>query len=204
MTISTPHTRLDAGAGQRRRAGFTLTEVMVSAGLASMVLAGVLGAFLLIGRTGYASSNYSEMESQIRRALDVFGADARKATNIQWTDPRTITLAVVTTGNSTTLVTYAYDADPASAGFRSFYRVAGPVGSTAPRTNLVRQVASDFSFQRFKLEQPGVADNTAASDLETKQIQVNLRAERTGATTVTASQSAVSARYLLRNKRVSN
>ena len=65
-------------------------------------------------------------------------------------------------------------------------------------------VAADFAFHRYKVEQPGVADNTATNDLETKQVQLNLRAVRTGATTVAATQTAISARFILRNKRVSN
>ncbi len=69
---------------------------------------------------------------------------------------------------------------------------------------LVHNVTSDFSFQRYKLAQPGVSDNTAGSDTETKLLQLTLRAARTSVATTGASNSAVSARYMLRNKRVAN
>jgi hypothetical protein len=177
---------------------------MVSATLAAIVLAGILAAFLMIGRTGYAAGHYSEMDAQVRRALETFGADARKAADVRWHDVRSLTLMVATAGAATTPVTYAYDIDTASPTYRTFYRVPGDAASTAPRLVLVHHVAPDFAFARYKLEQPGVPDNTAASDLETKQLQVTLRTARTGATTVAATQSAVSARYVLRNKRVSN
>lgn len=200
MTISTPRTK----PTRRAQGGFTLTEVIVSATLATVVLAGVLSAFLMIGRTGFAAGNYSEMDAQTRRALEVFGQDARKAADVRWHDAQNLTLHVAAAGAATTPITYAYDNTAASPTYRSFFRVAGNPGSTEPRQVLVRNVAPDFAFARFKLEQPGVPDNTAATDLETKQVQVTLRTARTGATTVAATQSAVSARYILRNKRVSN
>lgn len=190
--------------GRHPQGAFTLTEVMIGATISTFVLAGVLSAFLMIGRSGYLASSYSELEAQTRRALDVFGEDVRKAADIRWNNAQSITLTVVDGGNSSTLVTYAFDSAVGSATQGSFYRLIGDASSTAPRLVLVRNVASDFSFQRFKLEQAGVADNRAATDLETKQIQVTLRALRAGATTVAVSQSAISARYILRNKRVSN
>ncbi len=69
---------------------------------------------------------------------------------------------------------------------------------------LIRSVTPDFAFKRFKLEQPDVSDNTASNDSETKLLQLTLRATRTSVATVGASNSAVSARYMLRNKRVAN
>ncbi len=200
MTISTPHTDPRRAAA----AGFTLTELMVAASLSLMVLAGVLSAFLMIGRSGFLASSYSELERETRRGLEIFGDDARKAVDIHWNSSQSVTFTLVTASNATTLVTYAYDSEPGSATAGSFYRMVGDVDSTNPRLVLVHHVAADFAFQRFKLEQSGVADNTASTDLETKQIQIAMRASRAGATTVAANQSALSACYILRNKRVSN
>ncbi len=200
MTISTPPT----DARRRRARGFTLVEVMVAASLSTFVLAGVLSAFLLIGRSGFLASSYSELESQTRRALEIFGEDVRKSSDLSWNSSQSITLSVTTATSHTVPVTYAYDSDRTSPTYGSFYRVPGDAKSTAPRRVLIRNVAADFAFQRFKLEQGPGTDNTARSDLETKQIQVTLRASRAGTTTVAANQAALSARYILRNKRVSN
>ncbi len=202
MTISTPRTK----ASSTRRtltAGFTLTELMVAATLSLLVLTGVLSAFLMIGRSGFLASSYSDLERETRRGLETFGNDARKAVDLHWNSSQSVTLTLATASNATTLVTYAYDSDARSATSGSFYRLVGNADSTNPRLVLVHRVA-DFAFQRFKLEQTGVEDNTATTDLETKQIQIALRASRSGATTVAANQSALSARYILRNKRVSN
>jgi hypothetical protein len=177
---------------------------MVSAAISTVILAGVLTAFVFIGRSGFAASSYSELETQTRTALEIFGDDVRKATDLCTNSSQSITLWVATATNSTTLVTYAYDTDATSATYQCFYRVLGDASSTLPRRILIRNVASDFAFLRFKLEQSGVTDNSASNDRETKQIELSLRATRTGTTAVAANQSALSARYILRNKRVSN
>lgn len=199
MTISTP--RIERTRGD---AAFTLTEVMISAALSTLVLAGVLSAFLMMGRSGFLSSSYSELQNQTRRALDIFGEDVRKAADLRWNSAQSITLSLATAGTGVSTVTYIYDNDPASATYACFYRKLGDAASTSSPLILIRGVASDFAFQRFKLEQSTGTDNTASSDLETKQIQVTFRVARAGVTTVTATQSALSARYVLRNKRVSN
>lgn len=200
MIISTPRTRLPRGC----RAGFTLTEVMISAAISGLILAGVLSAFLMIGRTGFLSSSYSELHAQTRNALDVFGADARRAADLRWNSDQSITLSLVTAGSGLSLVTYAYESDQRSAHHGSFYRKTGDAASSALPQVLLRGLASDFTFRRYKLERAGQADNVATTDLETKQIEVVFRAQRKGSTTATASQQAQSARYILRNKRVSN
>jgi prepilin-type N-terminal cleavage/methylation domain-containing protein len=200
MTISTPRTDREV----RLRRGFTLVEVMISAGLSAFILAGVLTTFVMIGRSGYLASSYSELQDQTRRALDIFGEDVRKSADIRWNNAQSVTLSVGTATNAVSLVTYGYDADPASPTHRCFFRMMGDAAATGPRLPLVRNVAPDFAFQRFKLEQSSGLENLAGSDLETKQIQVTFRTTRTGSTVVASNQSALSARYVLRNKRVSN
>lgn len=198
MTISTPPT--DPRRRPAPARAFTLAEVMVSATLATLVLAGVMSAFLFIGRTGFNAGNYSEMEAQTRRALDRFATDARRATGIAWQSSRQLTFTLPTAGTGTTQVTYAYDPQATGATARSFYRVTGGAAGTEI---LVRGVEPDFAFQRFKLAADGTTAGAAANDLETKLVQVTLRPARTGVTAVATRQSTLSARYLLRNKRVS-
>ena len=186
-----------------RRRGFTLSEVLIASALSAFLLAAVMSAFLFLGRSGLRAGNASEMEGEVRRALEIFAQETRIATNLRWNSAQSVTLTLPA-GSPSPQVTYAYDADARSATYRAFYRVPGDATSTAPRRVLVRSVADDFAFRRYKLEQPGVADNTAANDAETKQLQLILRAERTNTTTAGGTQSVASARYILRNKRVSN
>ncbi len=169
---------------------------MIAATLSTFVLAGVLSAFVFLGRTSFRSSGYSEIEAEVRRGLEQFAQDTRSATDVRWNTAQSLTLTV--NGRP---VTYAYDGTTGSATYQAFYRAAGGA-VTAPRTVLVRGVDPDFTFRRYKVTQPGVADNTAQNDSETKLLQVSLRASRASVAATGASQSAISARYLLRNKRV--
>jgi Tfp pilus assembly protein PilW len=186
-------------AKPRRARGFTLAEVMMATALGTFVLAGVMSSFLFIGRSGFGAESYNDMANSTHRALELFAEDARAACNIQWNSAQSIALTLPTQNSATTTVTYAYDSDDTSPTYQCFYRL----GATGPRQVLVRNVTPDFAFARYKLDSSGVA-SAAGNDLETKQIQLTLRAQRTGRTVLTATNSAVSACYILRNKRVSN
>jgi Tfp pilus assembly protein PilW len=196
-TTSAPRT------DRRRIRAFSLAEVLLASALSAFVLAAVMSSFLFLGRTGLRASGASEMENEIRRALETFAQEARLATDVRWNSAQSVTFTLPA-GSAAPQVTYAYDADARSATYRAFYRVVGDAASAAPRRVLARELATDFAFKRYKLEQPGVSDNTAANDTETKQIQIVLRAERANTVTAGATQSVASARFILRNKRVSN
>src|SRR6218665_256011 len=66
----------------RRTRAFTLVEVLIAASIGSIILAGVLAAFLMLVRSGVRVSNYSMMEAQTRRAFEQLGIDARMANKI--------------------------------------------------------------------------------------------------------------------------
>jgi prepilin-type N-terminal cleavage/methylation domain-containing protein len=181
------------------RRGFTLVEVMISATLGTIILAAVLSAFLMLGRSGYNAANYSIMEAEARRALEQFSSDARMANNLVWNSSTSVTLRVVT-GGSSQLVTYAYDSSSSGETAGCFYRKLGNASSTATPLILVRNI-TEFAFRRYKVVN-GV-DFAAINDLETKQLQITLRSVRTGITTVDVTNAVLSARVVLRNKAVS-
>jgi Tfp pilus assembly protein PilW len=193
MITSTPPTRL------RTARAFTLVEVIIASTLSAFVLAGVLSAFVFLTQSGFRASGYNEMEAELRRGLERFARDTRNASDVHWNSSQSVTLTV-----NGAPVTYAYDATPASPTYRSFCRVDGDASAPLPGTVLIRNLDADFAFQRYKLAQAGVSDNTAGNDTETKQLQLTLRARRTSVATTGGSNAAVSARYILRNKQVSN
>ncbi len=192
-------TKAGRPAAARTRRGFTLVEVMAASGLSSVVLMGVLSSFVLLGQNSYNAANYSMMEAESRRALELFTQEARMADNITWNNNYSVTLSVVDVAGSS-LVTYAYDDNTTGATARCFYRKTGAATSTSTPLVLVRNV-SDFAFRRYKIVNG--SDYTATNDLETKQLQIALRTVRTGATTVNATNAVLSARVVLRNKSVS-
>lgn len=201
MTTTTPHAKPRARATGPRRAGFTLTELIIATSLSGIVLAGVLTTFLLIGRAGFNASAYADMSSALRNSLDQFHRDARLASDVRWHDQHRLTLLLPRPSGETESVTYGYETVAPDSVTGVFYREI--IRDEAPvRTILARDIAPDFSFQRYRL---GSAENlapAAANDLETKLVEVTLRAVRRGATGAPVSQNAVSTRCLLRNKSV--
>ena len=193
-TSTTPDAR-----GHARRA-FTLVEMMIGATIASFVLAGVLSSFLMLGRSGTLLVNYTTMDRQARRALEDFAQDVRMATNVTWNSAYSVTLTVpdnyTSTGN---LVTYAWDTTAGSATYHCFYRWPGNDATTSrpPKTSYVNNVTS-FSFSRY--DRLNVATTT---DAATKRIQIAMTITTTGQTVVSATDSLVSASFILRNKSAS-
>jgi Tfp pilus assembly protein PilW len=181
-----------------RRRGFTLVEVIIGATLGTMVLAGVLSTFLMLGRSGANVANYSMMETQSRRALEELSQDVRMAKNITWnsTDSTSITLLVpdnyASTGNQ---VTYAFD-----SATNELYRMPGIASATNTRTTLVPHVAS-CTFSRFNRLNASI-DPTVMTNASTKRIQLTLVVRRSSQTVAAASNTILSASYILRNKLV--
>lgn len=201
MTTSTHRAKraepVFAGRIRQPRA-FTLPEVLIASTLSVCVMAGVLGAFLFFGRTGLAVGHYQAMETELRRGLEIFSEDVRMATDIRWTDPWRITLTVPASDAAAQSISYVFEPDQPGSLKGQLYRIL----ADGTRERLVGEVSSDFAFQRYKIEQPGIADNTARNDLETKQLQLNLRTLRVTTGGPVSSQAAISARYVLRNKQV--
>jgi prepilin-type N-terminal cleavage/methylation domain-containing protein len=174
--------------------GFTLVEVMVGATIGAFVLAGVLSCFLLIIRSGINVANYSDMERDSRRGLEYFAEDSRQASSITWNSATSITLVV--NGGS---IVYSYN-----SGTQKFNRNNGT------STDLLSGVDS-FTFKGYSITGAEVdisdlstaAKRTTASTL-TKQLQISLRAKRTTQTVAAATNTVLSARFILRNKPVTS
>ncbi|MFA6961327.1 MAG: prepilin-type N-terminal cleavage/methylation domain-containing protein [Opitutaceae bacterium] len=180
MITTTPYP-----ARNRRRCGMTLIELIVATTLGGLIMTGVLTVYLFIGRTGVNTGNYMDMEQQSRNSLEHFAQDARQASSITWNSSTQISLIV----NSTT-VTYSYN-----SGTKQFSRITGGV------TTKLLDGISNFQFIGYKLN----GDTVSLTDLtqagvNTKQIQLSLKAERSSRTAAGVSNTVLSARYILRNK----
>lgn len=179
--------------GLKSQRGFTMVEVMISAALGSVILVAVISMFLFIGRSGANLANYAEMETQARNGLEYFAQDTRQASDLTWNSASKITLTV----NGAPIV-YTYDSSA-----KEFSRTAG--GST----NILIDGISTFLLDGYMITGAKVdttdlstaAKRDAASGV-TKQIQIYLKTGRTSSTVTTATNTVLSARYILRNKRV--
>lgn len=66
----------------------------MSAALSGVILVGVLTAFLLVGRVSANIENYSEIESNARKALEIISRDARAAYKVQSYSATSVDLAI--------------------------------------------------------------------------------------------------------------
>lgn len=153
--------------------------------LAGFIMTGIMTTFLFLGRSGANVQNYSDMEAQARRALELFAQDVRQAQSIAWSSTEAVTLTV-----DSVPVVYTY-----SSG--AFYR------RTATSTTKLVTGITLFEFRAYNINGAllPLTDLTAASR-STKQLQISLEAERSSRTAATATNLVLSARYILRNKRV--
>lgn len=180
---------------RKRTAGFSLSEVMIASALGTIVMAGVMSAFLMLSRSGARLVNYNAISVESRRALEEFGQDVRMASSVTWngTDSITLTVPGNYTGTSN-LVTYAYDDATTGATARSFYRVPGD-GSAATGQYILARNVTACTFSRFdRLNNPSVANNT------TKRIGLTLTLSATTGGTAAATETTQSASFVLRNK----
>ncbi|MDI1320454.1 MAG: prepilin-type N-terminal cleavage/methylation domain-containing protein [bacterium] len=197
-----PRHRFPAEPGARRRrpaGGFTLVEMMIGAALSSFILAGVLSTFLFLGRSGANMQNYSDMESQSRKALEIFAEDVRQANAIAWNSAVSVTLTV-----NTAAVVYEYVNAAAATSTRpeGFYRtIAGNdrrlISGITPGSCSYKAYSVADSVNPLPLV---TAANLTAASSTTKQLQLSLECTRTNVTVVAATNSVLSARFILRNK----
>jgi prepilin-type N-terminal cleavage/methylation domain-containing protein len=177
--------------------GFTLVELMVAAVIGGLVLTGVVTTNLQIMKSGVRLTQYAEMGTQSRRAIEQIEGDVKSASGITWNGASDITLTIPTSTGSTRQVTYAW-----TSGTQAFFMVPGASSAvTAGRVYLVTGIPtrSDGSagvlFARY--DRTGVA---ATTDLATKRLQVSLNLVRTRTTAAKSTDTAVSAIFILRNK----
>lgn len=213
MTTTTPSLILDR---RRRRAGFTLVEMMIGATISSFVLAGILSTFLFMGRSGANIQNYSDMETQARKALELFAQDTRQASAITWVSPNQLRLVV--NGNNHTY-TYTNGASANTGTLTRTTVIASVTTNTVLLTGIINPVprtsdtqttctpffrAYNINGTEFKAIQYAVptATELATASSGTKQLQISMEASRTSQTVASATNTVLSARFILRNKRV--
>ena len=90
-----------------RRRGFTLVEVMVATSLLAIVLAGVLAAYLFVGRNLTRLVNVQHQEVESRRTLRKFTQDLSAAIQLSTATTNAVTLSKPVASGTTT-VSYTY------------------------------------------------------------------------------------------------
>lgn len=172
------------------RNGLTLVELMVAMALSLLVLGGVLGTVLFISRTSIRISNYSVMEQQTTRSLELLARELRMAQSVTSSgSPITqITLAVPNATSGSYNVAYTYNSTT-----RTFSRQQAGHSATIIVSDIV---PGAFSLQRYDYNQ-----QPATTDYDTKQLQITmtLSPDNKGLVAST-SKRVISSRFVLRNR----
>jgi hypothetical protein len=171
--------------------------VLIATALSAIVMTAVLATNLHIMRSGVRITHYAEMSTQVRRGLEQLGHDLRIASGITWNNTSDLTLTLPNADGTTRQVTYAW-----TAATQSLYSVPGTSSAaTAGRVYLINGIpplaggSAGLTFARFDRN-----GNAATTDLATKRVQVLLNGVRQSSTMAAATDTAVSASFVLRNK----
>jgi len=164
---------------------------MIAAFIAAIVLTAVLTTALFIGRSAMNIRNYTDMESQARKMLEYFAEDTRQASSVTWNTSNSLTL-VVNTSN----ITYAYN--PTTLTLTR--TLTGSPNVTVTNINTFQFIAYTINGTQITDFSTAAARTTAANG--TKQVQISLAASRNRQTLTNTTSTVLSARYILRNKKV--
>lgn len=197
--MTTTTARFESASRQSRsrfRRGVTMVELMIAMGISATVMSSVVASFLFLARSSLLTTAYSGMDREARTGLEIFAREVRMASGISDFSANGMLLQIPSGPSGPYSVNYTYV--PAN---KTFYRNYGVAGQRALMTGV-----EVFVLKRYSLQQDLVTGlpREATNDLETKQLQIQLRSVRVGAARATATNNVISARYILRNKVVSN
>ena len=174
----------------RRRAGFSLVELLISLTLVMMLTLALLTSYVFIARGDQSLQNYGDMNTQARRLLERLGEDLRAATDVTDFTATSLTLTVPTNTSATTTEDVVWDYSSVDG------TVTRQAGTAAPST-----YARDVQVFSFYYANGNNVETTSL--VEVKQVQVSLRMVRLVASSVT-SQYVISAQFTMRAKSTSH
>ncbi len=85
---------------QHRANGFTLVETMVACAIGTVVLGGICSTYIIATRGFMAISNYRELHTDGRLAIDVLGRDLRAVSQVTSCNPSNIVVIIPTAFSS--------------------------------------------------------------------------------------------------------
>ncbi len=216
-TTTTTLSRIPERAHRRQR-GFTLVEILVSAGISAFILTGVLTSFLFLGRSGANLQNYTEMDAQARKAMELFAEDVRQASSATWSQVNSgygadkITLKVGGVDVAYSIGTRTRNGSSSLCLIRTISSVetilisgiVAPSARTSETDTTCTPIfraytVSGNQITGIEYANPSAATLTSANT-NTKQIQISLESTRTSSTAARATNNVISARFILRNK----
>ncbi len=193
----------------KSKSGFSLAEVMVAVTISAFVLTSAYAAIISLAKGSESLMNYTEMNSQSRKAIELFGRDARATEQVNTFSSNKFTLLrEVWTGSyyADRFITYEYI--PAAGTFSRIQNRATIVkGARVPGAEIDREIllydVEDLNFKFYRLYDPEIPnyDPIARTRLEVKHVQLEAKLLRTVLTNENTNY-IISARFMMRNKYV--
>ena len=193
----------------KSKSGFSLMEVMVAVTISAFILTSAYAAIISLATGSESLMNYSEMNSQSRKAIELFGRDARATANVNtFSTSRFTLLREVWTGSyyADRFVTYDY---VSAAG--TFSRIENSAvlvkGALVPGAEVSRKIllydVEELNFKYYRLYDPEIKDYDpiARTRLEVKHVQIEAKLLRNVLTNENTNY-IISARFMMRNKNV--
>lgn len=194
------------------KSGFTLAEVIIAMTISAFVLTASYAAIISLAKGSESMINYSEMNGQSRKAMEIFGRDARMAKDVNTFASSKVTMLREMWDSNTNsykdrFVTYLY-VQNAGIFSRQVNTVSIVSGAKVPGTQLSSEIllydVDELSFNYYRLVDPDIVDYSpiAKSKLEVKHVQIEARIRR-NVLRMQNTNYIISARFMMRNKDVS-
>lgn len=185
----------------RRGAAFTLVEVMVTLGIATMFVIGVITFTTITFRQGvFAIGNYTDLNNKSRRTLDIMSREIRNAAGVWQSSPGNYYIynnAIGLTNVDGSQFVYYWD------GWNNFTRYSRNP-SAGINTWKPTIMMTNCDYMRFNIYQRNPTNNfsfvsaTARPD-QTKLIDVSWRCSRSYLGSKLNTESVQTARIVIRN-----
>ncbi|HTX66187.1 MAG TPA: type II secretion system protein [Opitutaceae bacterium] len=193
-------TRNCSRAAAARHRGFSLVEMMVAVSIAAFVIAAMISSYVYMGRNLIRYSNQQDIETEIRRTLQMMAADVHAATDVSSfaSSQFTLTMPYVHSDNSVTTysVTYTYDSGALTIT-RTVSGTAPPNVTTAALTMLTKVTPTGSMF-----EARDRVDHLTTTTINIKKITLASFNVTTGSANANTQliRTGASTRFILRSK----
>lgn len=184
MTITTGPSKANA----RAAGGFTLVEMMITMGILSMIIATGLTAVTFISQSSTSLSNYTIMSTDSRHALERAARDFRMGFNVNSATSTTIDFDIYGKAGAIDNIVYTY-----SSSNKTLYRSENGSSNEAVLEDL-----QNFQFNYYNLRREST---TAPISIKEVQLEGIMRRH---VLVLTNTNYIISARFMMRNRAVSN
>ncbi len=185
-------TSTDNRSSLRLQRGWTLLEMMIASGAASIVLLALFTSYSMTTRGFVSTGNYFDMEQSARQTLEFLGRDARQATGLTAFASTDISMGIPTNFNANGTISGAKTVryyQGTGADSNKLFRV--DCGATSI-------VAYDVSSVQFiEYDRNLVSSGISPSDCKLLQVNVTLRKYTINNPN---TEQILSARVVMRNK----